>query len=178
MNLARFPRIRFAHLPTPLEHMPNLSRALGRPEIWIKRDDCTGMSTGGDQTRKLEYLMAEARDQGADIVLTRARPSPITRARPPHAPRKCASIAAFFFRITPARQITITQPAVMCCSIICTARASALRGQSGHECRTCGNHGQAEKRGPQTLCHTGRGIEYNRRSRLRQCRDRTHRASR
>jgi L-cysteate sulfo-lyase len=70
MNLARFPRIRFAHLPTPLEHMANLSRALGGPEIWIKRDDCTGMSTGGNKTRKLEYLMAEARDQGADVVLT------------------------------------------------------------------------------------------------------------
>jgi L-cysteate sulfo-lyase len=70
MNLGRFPRVRFAHLPTPLEHMPNLSRELGGPEIWIKRDDCTGMSTGGNKTRKLEFLMAEARDQGADIVLT------------------------------------------------------------------------------------------------------------
>jgi L-cysteate sulfo-lyase len=70
MNLARFPRIRFAHLPTPLEHMPNLSRALNGPEIWIKRDDCTGMSTGGNKTRKLEFLLAEAQDQGADIVLT------------------------------------------------------------------------------------------------------------
>ena len=70
MNLARFPRIRFAHLPTPLEHLPNLSRELNGPEIWIKRDDCTGMSSGGNKTRKLEYLMAEARDQGADIVLT------------------------------------------------------------------------------------------------------------
>ena len=70
MNLGRFPRVRFAHLPTPLEHMPNLSRHLGGPEIWIKRDDCTGMSTGGNKTRKLEFLMAEARDQGADIVLT------------------------------------------------------------------------------------------------------------
>jgi L-cysteate sulfo-lyase len=70
MNLARFPRIRFAHLPTPLEHLPNLTRALNGPEIWIKRDDCTGMSTGGNKTRKLEYLMAEARTLGADIVLT------------------------------------------------------------------------------------------------------------
>jgi L-cysteate sulfo-lyase len=70
MNLGRFPRIRFAHLPTPLEHLPNLSRELNGPEIWIKRDDCTGMSTGGNKTRKLEFLMAEARDQGADIVLT------------------------------------------------------------------------------------------------------------
>jgi len=70
MNLARFPRIRFAHLPTPLEHLPNLSRALNGPEIWIKRDDCTGMSTGGNKTRKLEYLLAEARQHGADIVVT------------------------------------------------------------------------------------------------------------
>jgi L-cysteate sulfo-lyase len=70
MNLGRFPRVRFAHLPTPLEHLPRLSRALGGPEIWIKRDDCTGMSSGGNKTRKLEFLMADARAQGADIVLT------------------------------------------------------------------------------------------------------------
>src|SRR6202142_1684695 len=70
MNLARFPRVRFGHLPTPLEHLPNLTRRLNGPEIWIKRDDCTGMSTGGNKTRKLEFLMAEARDEGADIVLT------------------------------------------------------------------------------------------------------------
>jgi L-cysteate sulfo-lyase len=70
MNLGRFPRIHLAHLPTPLEHLPNLTRELNGPEIWIKRDDCTGMSTGGNKTRKLEFLMAEARDQGADIVLT------------------------------------------------------------------------------------------------------------
>ncbi len=70
MNLARFPRLRLAHLPTPLEPIPNLTRALNGPEIWIKRDDCTGMSTGGNKTRKLEFLMAEAVGQGADIVLT------------------------------------------------------------------------------------------------------------
>ncbi len=70
MNLARFPRIRLAHLPTPLEHMPRLSALFGGPEIWIKRDDCTGLSTGGNKTRKLEFLMAEAVAQGADIVLT------------------------------------------------------------------------------------------------------------
>lgn len=70
MNLARFPRIRLAHLPTPLEPLPRLSALLGGPEIWIKRDDCTGLSTGGNKTRKLEFLMAEAVEQGADIVLT------------------------------------------------------------------------------------------------------------
>jgi len=70
MNLGRFPRIRLAHLPTPLEHLPNLSRALDGPEIWIKRDDCTGMSSGGNKTRKLEFLLADARAQGADLILT------------------------------------------------------------------------------------------------------------
>jgi len=70
MNLAKFPRVRLAHLPTPLEFLPRLSEHLGGPEIWIKRDDCTGLSTGGNKTRKLEFLMAEALAQGADIVLT------------------------------------------------------------------------------------------------------------
>ncbi len=70
MNLAKFPRVSLAHLPTPLEPMPRLSALLGGPEIWIKRDDCTGLSTGGNKTRKLEWLMAEAQAQGADLVLT------------------------------------------------------------------------------------------------------------
>ncbi|MEM8576723.1 MAG: D-cysteine desulfhydrase [Pseudomonadota bacterium] len=70
MNLSKFPRVRLAHLATPLEFMPRLTEALGGPDIWIKRDDCTGLSTGGNKTRKLEFLMAEAVEQGADIVLT------------------------------------------------------------------------------------------------------------
>lgn len=70
MNLARFPRITLAHLPTPLERLDNLTRVLNGPEIWIKRDDCTGLSTGGNKTRKLEYLMAAAQAEGADTVIT------------------------------------------------------------------------------------------------------------
>ena len=71
MNLAKFPRVRLAHLATPLELMPRLSpRRSAGPEIWIKRDDCTGLSTGGNKTRKLEFLMAEAQAQGADMVMT------------------------------------------------------------------------------------------------------------
>ncbi|QIB36432.1 D-cysteine desulfhydrase [Ancylobacter pratisalsi] len=70
MHFARFPRIHLAHLPTPLERLDRLSRELGGPEIWIKRDDCTGLSTGGNKTRKLEFLMAEAVAQGADTVMT------------------------------------------------------------------------------------------------------------
>lgn len=70
MHLARFPRHFLAHLPTPLERLDRLSTELGGPEIWIKRDDCTGLSTGGNKTRKLEFLMAEAEAQGADMVMT------------------------------------------------------------------------------------------------------------
>ncbi|WP_376878213.1 D-cysteine desulfhydrase [Albirhodobacter sp. R86504] len=70
MHLARFPRVHLAHLPTPLEKMDRLSAELGGPEIWIKRDDCTGLSTGGNKTRKLEFLMAEALAMGADTVMT------------------------------------------------------------------------------------------------------------
>ena len=70
MHLSRFPRLRLAHLPTPLEPLKRLSEELGGPEIWVKRDDCTGLSTGGNKTRKLEFLMAEAQIQGADTVMT------------------------------------------------------------------------------------------------------------
>ncbi|OYX42596.1 MAG: D-cysteine desulfhydrase [Rhodobacterales bacterium 32-67-9] len=70
MHLARFPRHFLAHLPTPLERLDRLTKDLGGPEIWIKRDDCTGLSTGGNKTRKLEFLMAEAEAMGADMVMT------------------------------------------------------------------------------------------------------------
>ena len=70
MHLSRFPRIKLAHLPTPLEHLPRLSETLGGPAIYVKRDDCTGLGTGGNKTRKLEFLMAEALEQGADTVIT------------------------------------------------------------------------------------------------------------
>ncbi len=70
MHFSRFPRVHLAHLPTALEPMDRLSKELGGPRIWIKRDDCTGMSTGGNKTRKLEFLMAEAQEQGADLVIT------------------------------------------------------------------------------------------------------------
>jgi L-cysteate sulfo-lyase len=70
MKLARFPRIRITHSPTPLEPMRRLTERLGGPNLWIKRDDCTGLATGGNKTRKLEYLMADALAQGADTVIT------------------------------------------------------------------------------------------------------------
>ncbi|MEP5765285.1 MAG: D-cysteine desulfhydrase [Halieaceae bacterium] len=70
MHLARFPRLSLAHLPTPLEYLPRLSLELGGPNIYVKRDDCTGLAGGGNKTRKLEFLMADAREQGADTIIT------------------------------------------------------------------------------------------------------------
>ena len=70
MQLSKFPRVSLAHLPTPLELMPRLSEHLGGPDIYVKRDDCTGLATGGNKTRKLEFSMGEALAQGADTVVT------------------------------------------------------------------------------------------------------------
>ncbi|MFP1827908.1 D-cysteine desulfhydrase [Lonsdalea quercina] len=70
MHLARFPRLSLGHFPTPLEPLPALTAYLNGPTIYIKRDDATGLATGGNKTRKLEFLMAEALQQEADIILT------------------------------------------------------------------------------------------------------------
>ncbi len=70
ITLAKFPRTTLGHLPTPLEPMDRLSEKLGGPRLWVKRDDCTGLSSGGNKTRKLEFLMADAVQQGADTIIT------------------------------------------------------------------------------------------------------------
>ena len=63
-------RLNFAHLPTPIEELPRLSDHLAGPRILIKRDDQTGLAFGGNKTRKLEFLVAEARDQGAQTLIS------------------------------------------------------------------------------------------------------------
>jgi L-cysteate sulfo-lyase len=65
----RIPRIEITHAPTPLEFAPGLSEELGC-NLFVKRDDCTGLAGGGNKTRKLEYLLADARQQGADVLVT------------------------------------------------------------------------------------------------------------
>jgi D-cysteine desulfhydrase family pyridoxal phosphate-dependent enzyme len=64
------PRLKFAHLPTPIEMLSRLSETLGGPRLLIKRDDQTGLAFGGNKTRKLEFLVAEARDQGAKTLIS------------------------------------------------------------------------------------------------------------
>jgi D-cysteine desulfhydrase family pyridoxal phosphate-dependent enzyme len=70
--LNRFPRASLAYLPTPLDEVPQLSRALGGPRVLIKRDDLTGLALGGNKMRKLEFLMADAIQKGADTIITTA----------------------------------------------------------------------------------------------------------
>lgn len=70
MDLSQFPRVSLAHLPTPLEFLPRLTMHLDGPDIYVKRDDCTGLATGGNKTRKLEFSMGEALREGADTVIT------------------------------------------------------------------------------------------------------------
>ena len=81
MDLSRFPRSRYTPFPTPIELMPNFSRALAAtcpggvgPEIWIKRDDMLGLFPGGNKTRKLEFLAADAMAHGADTLVTCGAP--------------------------------------------------------------------------------------------------------
>jgi len=59
-DLASFPRVALAHRPTPIERLPNISRLLGGPEVWVKRDDCTGLGMGGNKARQLEFYLGEA----------------------------------------------------------------------------------------------------------------------
>ncbi|RPJ19549.1 MAG: D-cysteine desulfhydrase family protein [Chloroflexi bacterium] len=68
--MQQIPRLRFAHLPTPIEELPRLSEKLGGPKILVKRDDQTGLAFGGNKTRKLEFLVAEALEQGAQMLIS------------------------------------------------------------------------------------------------------------
>lgn len=68
-RVARLPRVRLALTPTPLHEAPRLAQALGIAKLFIKRDDLTGLAFGGNKTRNLEFRLAEAVSQGADVVV-------------------------------------------------------------------------------------------------------------
>jgi len=86
----QIPRIEITHVPTPLEHAPRLSEDLGC-RLYIKRDDCTGLAVGGNKTRKLEYLLADAGSEGADTLVT------IGGLQSNHARQTAAAAAKFGF---------------------------------------------------------------------------------
>ena len=68
--LEKFERTKLGHFPTPIEHLKNVSQYLDGPNIFIKRDDCTGLATGGNKTRKLEFLMPDAIKNKAELIVT------------------------------------------------------------------------------------------------------------
>jgi 1-aminocyclopropane-1-carboxylate deaminase/D-cysteine desulfhydrase-like pyridoxal-dependent ACC family enzyme len=74
MRINDLPRVKLAALPTPLEPLKNLSKELGGPQLYIKRDDMTGLATGGNKTRILEFILGDALNLGADIIVTGANP--------------------------------------------------------------------------------------------------------
>jgi len=90
--LRKLKRVSLAHLPTPVEPLDRLSGLLGGPRIWVKRDDCTGLATGGNKTRKVEFLIADALAKGADTVLT------VGAIQSNHARQVAAASARFGFR--------------------------------------------------------------------------------
>ena len=68
-QVGQLPRYTLGHLPTPLEYLPRFTRAIGGPPVYIKRDDCTGLAFGGNKTRHNEFLIADALEKGADLVV-------------------------------------------------------------------------------------------------------------
>lgn len=74
MDLSRFPRRRYTDFATPIEFMGGLTRALNGPRLWVKRDDMLGLTPGGNKTRKLEFLVADALAKKADTLITCGAP--------------------------------------------------------------------------------------------------------
>ncbi|MCI0835315.1 MAG: D-cysteine desulfhydrase, partial [Chloroflexi bacterium] len=68
-RIDRLPRMRLAHLPTPLEEMPRLTEKLGGPKIWIKREDMTGLAYGGNKARHYEFEMPHVQNEGYDVMI-------------------------------------------------------------------------------------------------------------
>ncbi|OBQ96495.1 hypothetical protein CK222_29255 [Mesorhizobium sp. WSM3866] len=67
--LEALPRARLAHLPTPIDYCPKLTKRLEGPRIWIKRDDCTGVAFGGNKVRQHEFILGDAVSRGVDVVI-------------------------------------------------------------------------------------------------------------
>ena len=126
MDLSRFPRRVYTHGATPLEFMPRFTQALGGPQVWIKRDDMLGLAPGGNKTRKLEFLVADALAQGADTLVTCGAPQSnhcritltaarreglkcrfVIEERVPNSYRVDASGTHFLFRLLGVDSITV-----------------------------------------------------------------------
>jgi D-cysteine desulfhydrase family pyridoxal phosphate-dependent enzyme len=99
--LTTLPRTSLGFFPTPLHPLPNLSTRLGGPTLWVKRDDQTGLATGGNKTRKLEFLVADALQQRADTLITVGAPQSNHARQTAAAAAKAGLKSALVLRGTP-----------------------------------------------------------------------------
>ena len=159
MDLSRFPRRRYTLSPTPIEPLPRFSAALaascrgGRgPEVWIKRDDLLGLSPGGNKTRKLEFLVADALARGADTLITCGAPQSnhcritlaaavkeglqcrfVIEERVPDSYRDDASGNHFLFRLYGVEAITVVPAGTdMAAAMQREADTLAAQGRKGY----------------------------------------------
>lgn len=98
------PRLQFAQLPTPVEEMPRLTASLGGPQLHIKRDDLTGLAMGGNKTRKLEFLLAEAQINGARLLVTAGA------SQSNHCRQTAAAAARYGFKCTLVLTLPVNHP--------------------------------------------------------------------
>ena len=119
-RLAEQPRVPLAHLPTPLDDCPRLSKALGGPRILVKRDDMTGLAFGGNKTRTLEYVFADIVASGADMVVAAPTRSRTGAGRSP--PPRASSVSMFRWCWFTARKGRVCK--ATCCSTGCWAPTS------------------------------------------------------
>ena len=116
------PRVPLAHLPTPIEKLERLSRQLGGPTIYVKRDDQTGLATGGNKARKLEFLFADALARNCDHVVTLGGPQS-------NHVRQTAAAAAKL-GVACCAEIRRRSALGICCSTNCSARRSTGRARA------------------------------------------------
>jgi D-cysteine desulfhydrase family pyridoxal phosphate-dependent enzyme len=104
--LNALPRTSLGFFPTPIHPLPNLSTRLGGPTLWVKRDDQTGLATGGNKTRKLEFLVADALQQRADTLITVGAPQSNHARQTAAAAAKAGLKAALVLRGTSPSDLT------------------------------------------------------------------------
>ena len=124
------PRVRLAQLPTPIEKLDRLTHHLGGPEIYVKRDDQTGLATGGNKARKLEFLMAEALAQKCNHVVSVGGPQSNLCGRRRRPRREWDSTVRLSCAENLRRKESVTFSSTNCWAPKCTSRASGLSMRS------------------------------------------------
>ena len=157
-------RISLAHLPTPIESMERLSKHLGGPDLYIKRDDETGLATGGNKTRKLEFLVAEALAQGCDHLVTTGAPQS----------NHCRQTAAAAARMGLGCTLVLRgdEPAQITGNYLLDELLGAhvyWAGERDNNVVMKDGDGRIAGHGPQTLRHSPGRLQRRRRHRLRLC---------